>query len=104
MGIPLHHNVGASRGLILLTGYPMAKNLRAKIPETDELLICDTNSAATDSFLKEMDSTRVKVTQNPRQVAEKSVSEIAASFYFRMMSNCSIDDLSWGLLLWLSLV
>ena len=52
----------------------MAKNLRAKIPKADELFICDTNPAATRSFLHDVQGMRVQVALSPREVAEKSVS------------------------------
>jgi 3-hydroxyisobutyrate/3-hydroxypropionate dehydrogenase len=55
-------------------GYPMAKNLRAKIPEADELLVCDTNAAATKGFLDEAHGMRVRVAHSPREVGENSVS------------------------------
>jgi 3-hydroxyisobutyrate/3-hydroxypropionate dehydrogenase len=55
-------------------GYPMAKNLRAKVPEADELCVCDTNPAVTENFLSEAKAMRVQVAQSPREVAEKSVS------------------------------
>lgn len=54
----------------------MARNLRAKCPEADELWVCDTNTAVTESFLSEAKGARVNVAQNPREVAEKSVCEI----------------------------
>jgi hypothetical protein len=52
----------------------MASNLRAKTPEADGLFVCDTNAAATKSFLDETQSMRVQVARSPREVAEKSVS------------------------------
>lgn len=51
----------------------MAKNLRAKIPEADELFVCDTKASATESFLSEARGMRVQVARSPREVAEKSV-------------------------------
>jgi hypothetical protein len=51
----------------------MARNLRAKIPPTDELFVCDTNAAATSSFLDET-HLRVQIATSAREVAEKSVS------------------------------
>jgi 3-hydroxyisobutyrate dehydrogenase len=69
----------------LLQGYPMAKNLRAKIPETDTLIICDTNPKATGKFVEEVGiatsstnspgkGTGIHIAENPREVAQKSVS------------------------------
>ena len=57
----------------------MAKNLRAKIPKSDKLVICDRNIQATDSFVQEVGSGsegdgNVEVVKTPRKVAEQSVS------------------------------
>ena len=74
----------------------MAKNLRAKIPETDELIVCDAVPATTSQFLAEHANTHTQAAGNPREVAEKSVS--APTFHLPFLMNlCSIDDLSWGL-------
>ena len=62
-----------SSQLMFSAGYPMAKNLRAKIPTTDEVFVCDTNASATNSFLGETRGMRVQVAHSPREVAEKSV-------------------------------
>lgn len=51
----------------------MAKNLRAKIPESDEIFVCDTNAAATKAFRDETAGMLVQKAQGPREVAEKSV-------------------------------
>ncbi|EPS43325.1 hypothetical protein H072_2689 [Dactylellina haptotyla CBS 200.50] len=37
-------------------GYPMAKNLRAKIPDTDSLIVYDINEPATSRFVEETNS------------------------------------------------
>lgn len=74
----------------------MARNLRAKIPETDELFVCDRNTAAATSFLSEAPNAAVQVSRTPREVAERAVSVPAFHFYCYVMSHCSIDDLSWG--------
>jgi len=79
----------------------MAKNLRAKIQPTDELMIHDVNTAVTEQFSKEVGN--VKVAQNVREVAENSVraalpyTELASSRlnYIMMICYCSIYDLSW---------
>jgi hypothetical protein len=52
----------------------MARNLRARIPQTDELFVCDTNAAATKGFLDETQDLRVQIANSAREVAEKSVS------------------------------
>ena len=51
----------------------MAKTLRAKIPESDEIFVCDTNAAATKAFRDETAGMLVQMAQCPREVAEKSV-------------------------------
>ena len=58
----------------------MAKNLRAKMPEEDTLLIHDRDTAATTKFLQEIATSsadkglRVEMLASPREVAERSVS------------------------------
>lgn len=52
----------------------MAKNLRAKIPESDTLVICDANPESTKRFIAEQSGKRVEIASNPRELAEKSVS------------------------------
>lgn len=59
----------------------MAKNLRAKIPAADTLVIRDVNEDATKRFVAEAkeaaasaDENRVEIARTAREVAEKSVS------------------------------
>ena len=57
----------------------MAKNLRAKIPATDKLVICDRNQEATSSFLQDAEASgsgaqEIEVVTTPRKVAEQAVS------------------------------
>ena len=57
----------------------MAKNLRAKIPKTDKLVICDRNTDATDRFVQEAGAgaegdREIEVVKTPRKVAEQAVS------------------------------
>lgn len=54
------------------SGYPMARNLRAKIPAEDTLFVHDVNTAATKQFLEEHPQ-GVRVAENVREVAEKAV-------------------------------
>lgn len=49
----------------------MAKNLRAKLPSSDKLIIFDKNEAATSQFAKDNQGTEVATCV--REVAEKSV-------------------------------
>lgn len=62
----------------------MAKNLRAKVPESDTLVIFDTNAAAIQRFVEEVGiapssvgatdkGTGLHIASSPREVAEKSV-------------------------------
>ncbi|ERF68287.1 hypothetical protein EPUS_02743 [Endocarpon pusillum Z07020] len=50
----------------------MARNLRAKTPDNDEILVYDVNATATQSFLQESQGTRVQAAVSPREVAEMS--------------------------------
>lgn len=70
-----------------LVGYNMARNLRAKIPASDTLIIRDVNEDSVKRFLAESREVarssgagaevgRVEVAENAREVAEKSVSII----------------------------
>lgn len=59
-------------------GYPMAKNLRAKLPKDDTLVIHDVNTNATANFTKEIGQKGVHVAENVREVAEKSETIITA--------------------------
>lgn len=65
----------------------MAKNLRAKIPPTDTLVIHDRNTEATSKFVQEIGMAAsspdaegkgmgIEVVNSPRAVAEKAVSAI----------------------------
>ncbi len=65
----------------------MAKNLRAKIPATDTLVVHDRNTEATTKFLQEVGIAAsspdaegkgmgIEVVSSPRAVAEKSVSAL----------------------------
>jgi hypothetical protein len=49
----------------------MAKNLRAKIAESDTMLIHDVNPAVTKLFKDEVG--KVSIAENVREVAEKAV-------------------------------
>lgn len=52
----------------------MARNLRAKIPDNDEILVYDVNATVTQSFLEEAQGMHVQAAMSPREVAEMSVS------------------------------
>ncbi|KAF2143627.1 uncharacterized protein K452DRAFT_246885 [Aplosporella prunicola CBS 121167] len=60
-------------------GYPMAKNLRAKLPKEDTLVVHDINKDATSRLVKEVGGKGgVKVADTVRQVAEESETVITA--------------------------
>jgi hypothetical protein len=80
--------------LLTDTGYPMAKNLRAKIPKSDTLTIFDVNSSSVDKLVKEAAPANVKVAKGPREVAENAVCPLPTSSSSMMSSYCSIYDLS----------
>jgi len=77
----------------------MATNLKAKMGESDTLIIHDVNSESTKKFVEENPGT--EVAQNVREVAEKSVCATPSPLYpARSLHDelfCSIYDLSWGL-------
>jgi hypothetical protein len=58
----------------MAAGYPMAQNLRSKVPEGDSMTVFDVNSKMLEQFVKEADPAKVTVAKGPREVAEKSVS------------------------------
>ncbi|KAJ4526258.1 hypothetical protein HRR83_001449 [Exophiala dermatitidis] len=70
----------ASWGFIGLgaMGYPMAKNLRAKIPEGDTMTVFDVNTASLEKFSQEATPTGVIVAKSPREVVENSDNIISA--------------------------
>ncbi|PGH07581.1 3-hydroxyisobutyrate dehydrogenase [Polytolypa hystricis UAMH7299] len=53
-------------------GYPMAKNLRAKIPKEDTLVICDVNAEVAKKFVAEEQGQKVEIATSPLEVAQKS--------------------------------
>lgn len=67
-------------------GYNMARNLRAKIPASDTLIVRDVNKDSMNRFVEESKEIarssggggtevgRVDIAENAREVAEKSVS------------------------------
>ncbi len=59
--------------LMANAGYPMAKNLRAKIPEDDTMTIFDVNPSSSEKLTKEAVPANIKVAKGPREVAQNSV-------------------------------
>jgi 3-hydroxyisobutyrate/3-hydroxypropionate dehydrogenase len=58
----------------------MAKNLRAKIPSSDTLIVHDVNPAVCEQFSSEHSNSGVEIASAVRDVAEKSVSLFASIF------------------------
>lgn len=63
----------------------MAKNLRAKVPESDVLIVYDQNTEATTTFVQEVGA-GVEVANSPRGVAERSVCALSIPVFFKMKS------------------
>jgi 3-hydroxyisobutyrate dehydrogenase len=56
-------------------GFPMALNLRAKMPAASKLVVCDVNKAHVDDFLVQSRSLGpVEIASSPKEVAELCVS------------------------------
>lgn len=77
---------------VVQPGYHMAKNLRAKIPAADTLVIRDVNEETAARFVEEArkeaqsngageDTAKVLIAQDAREVAEQSVSRAHVGFY-----------------------
>ncbi|KAF2739092.1 hypothetical protein EJ04DRAFT_509236 [Polyplosphaeria fusca] len=88
-------NLQATWGFVGLgrMGYPMAKNLRAKLPADDVLFVNDVNKDATKKFLEE-NPNGVRIADSAREIAEKSETIITslpepqhvAGVYHQMLS------------------
>jgi 3-hydroxyisobutyrate dehydrogenase-like beta-hydroxyacid dehydrogenase len=74
--------------LTITAGYPMAKNLRAKIPAEDTLFVQDVNTDASKKFLEEHPQ-GVQVAANVREVAENAVCilPLSVSAHYPYMMN-----------------
>lgn len=55
-------------------GYGMAKNLRAKIPHSSTLIVCELVESRRDAFVSETDGL-IKVANSPKEIAEQCVSD-----------------------------
>lgn len=77
----------------------MAKNLRAKIPASDTLIIHDRNNEATSSFMQEVGVARdnptsnnqmglmgIEIASSPRAVSEKAVRDRSLTIIKRFFS------------------
>ncbi len=60
----------------------MAKNLRAKIPSSDVLIVYDRNTEATAKFVQEVGA-GIEVANSPRGVAERSVCPLSTPVPFQ---------------------
>ena len=56
-------------------GFGMASNLRAKLPKSSTLVICEVNDKRREQFFAER-SGLLEVAHSPKEVAEMSVSSI----------------------------
>ena len=55
-------------------GFPMARNLRAKIPRSSRLVICEVVESQVKKFLVENEGVgETQVASSPREVAEQAV-------------------------------
>lgn len=82
----------------------MAKNLRARMPEGDTLMICDRNAEATSKFIAEVGIAAasvgadrkgqgIEIVNTPRELAEKSVS-VALCLPHSLQGSCDDHVLS----------
>lgn len=53
-------------------GYGMALNVRAKMPKSSKLIVCDVNTQQRDKFISETEG-MVEAADTPKEVAEKCV-------------------------------
>ncbi|KAI5795527.1 3-hydroxyisobutyrate dehydrogenase [Geopyxis carbonaria] len=53
-------------------GYPMARNLRLKIPKDDKLTVFDVNTSATSQFRDELKDSRVEIANSVHNAVDKS--------------------------------
>ena len=59
-------------------GYPMAINLREKLPDSAKLVVADLNQQAIDRFVDQTKITgNVEIASNPREVGKVSVELLA---------------------------
>ncbi len=56
-------------------GFGMASNIRAKIPASSTLIICELNRARRDEFVANVRG-NVKTAETPKELAEKAVSSL----------------------------
>src|SRR4051794_23279314 len=59
-------------------GFPMARNLRAKMPSSSRLIICEVVEARIKKFLTENEGKgEIQVARTPREVSEQAVRQNA---------------------------
>lgn len=82
-------------------GFPMALNLRAKMPPTSKLVVCDVNKAHVEDFLvQSLSLGPVEVASSPKEVAKCCVSigwgifQIAAQLH--IWSTACSDSINPG--------
>ena len=92
---------------LCFAGYPMAKNLRAKIPSSDLLAIFDVNTPVTKKFVEEVGiaasstdapekGTGILVAKDPREVAEKSVSKFLETHHSLLPVQSNDDETTFS--------
>jgi 3-hydroxyisobutyrate/3-hydroxypropionate dehydrogenase len=54
-------------------GYPMAKNLRSKIPASSKLIVCEVVKQVRDQFVETTEG-EISTAENPQEVATQAVS------------------------------
>jgi hypothetical protein len=73
--------------MCIYAGYPMARNLRARIPASDTLVVHDVNEEAMRKLVDEVkaaggNAQAVEITDSPRALAEKAVRFASYPFNF----------------------
>ena len=64
----------------------MAKNLQARIPESDTLTVFDVNSSSLEKLKSEAASSNLTIAKSPKEVAHKSVRSYTFSKKTYMMN------------------
>ena len=73
-------------------GFGMAMNIRVKIPTTSKLVICDTNKARTDEFLKKAGG-NTEGAVSPREVAEKAVGILILTYMVARLTEFEMQEI-----------
>ena len=57
-------------------GFGMAKNVRAKIPKSSKLIICELNQARRKEFVSSVEGV-LETADSPKELADKAVSQMS---------------------------